>query len=132
MVLKWHIQFLKNTMETAKMNNMGWQRVSSCILISGCFRYVVSTALPGLNQELDSLYMVPRERKPSGCIWKCLKNSYLRNSDSVSEKITANDSIMLMQCNIIKPFFKENVASSLVICILFWIPGFAWSELGHF
>lgn len=29
------------------------QIVSSCILISGCFGYVLSTILPGLNWGLD-------------------------------------------------------------------------------
>lgn len=44
------------------------QRVSSHILISGCFGCVLSTTLPGLNQELDSPYVVPTKRKPSACI----------------------------------------------------------------
>lgn len=83
-------------METAKINNMDRQTVNSCILISGCFGCVLSTTLPGLNQELDLLYVVPTERKPSACIRECLNRSYLRNSDSVSEKISASDSILLM------------------------------------
>lgn len=95
-VYKWYVQFLENFMETAKMNSTGRQRVSSCILISGCFRYVLSTTLPGLNQELDSLYVLRTERKPSACVQECLNKLCLRNSGSVSEKISASDSILLM------------------------------------
>lgn len=81
-------------METAKMNNMDRQTVSSCLLILGCFGCVLSTTLAGLDWELDLLHVFPTERKPFA--FKCLNKSYLIKSDSVSEKNSANDSILLM------------------------------------